>query len=401
MQKTADRALLGVTLGHAVHDCWYGVTPILLAALSSDMQLTNADIALILLAYQTISSVTQPLFGRVAERIGGRPLAVGSILWTTLMFSGVILAPSKAAMMLCIGLAGFGSGAWHPQGAANATISGGARWGATAASIFFLGGTLGNAVLGAALGGFLLDTFGRRSLFVISGITVVSALTLVRGMVPRRLELPERKGPARAQSANGAGTTAFWTLLIVLLLATALRRTASESLSVFFAKYQQDLGMTPAVYGFITSFYMISTAVGGVLGSYISDRVGLQRTLTGSILLTALLTWGFVSTSGNASYVFFVVSGLFMGPSHTLFMLAGQRQFPQRMAMMTGVFLGFSFISGAVGAWVVGLAADRVGLHTLFSTFPWMLAASALFAYLSVPREAMRFAAQREPSATG
>ncbi|MBC7236069.1 MAG: MFS transporter, partial [Chloroflexi bacterium] len=122
MDTSRKRALIGVVVGHAAHDTWFGVAPVLLAALSSSLGLSNADIGLVLLIYQSVSSLTQPFFGRLSDAkhawMGGRTMAVVAILWTTALFGGVILAPSKIFLFLFIGLAGFGSGAFHPQGAA-------------------------------------------------------------------------------------------------------------------------------------------------------------------------------------------------------------------------------------------------------------------------------------------
>jgi len=52
MEKTDERALFGVSIGHAAHDTWFGLTPILLASLSSQMGISNSDIGLMLLLYQ-------------------------------------------------------------------------------------------------------------------------------------------------------------------------------------------------------------------------------------------------------------------------------------------------------------------------------------------------------------
>jgi FSR family fosmidomycin resistance protein-like MFS transporter len=397
MEKAQRRALLGVTIGHGAHDTWYGVAAILMAAMSGDLGLRNSDIALALLFYQGISSITQPLFGRLSERVGGRPLAVSSILWTTLCFSLLLFAQDKWVLMALISLSGLGSGAWHPQGAANAVIAGGKRWGATASSIFFFGGTLGSAVLGAAAGGFLLDRYGPRSLLIISAITIWMALGFVRTMVPRWVETPERSGQvATGGQANGGNGRLFWSFIIVLLVGTALRRVAAETMQTFMPKYQEDLGVATAAYAALMSAYMIASAVGGVLGSYLSDRIGLRRVLTVSVLLSAVALWGFLQTTGPLSYALFVLTGLLLNPSHTLFMIACQRQFPQRMATVTGAFLGYAFVSGAVGAWGVGLAADKVGLFTMFTYMPWLLLGSAIFGYLGVRR--VRPAAQPEPT---
>ena len=386
MEKTRLRVLVGVSIGHAAHDSWFGVTPVLLAALSSQMDLSNADIGLILLLYQGVSSVMQPIFGRLCERIGGRTLAVASILWTTLVFSVAILFPSKTVITICLTLAGFGSGAWHPQGAANATIAGGARWGATAASVFFLGGTLGIAFLGAALGGYLLETFGPQSLLVISLITATIALTVVRGSVPKSLERPEKRREAVSAGADEPSQAAFWGLLIVLLVGIALRSMVYNSVTSYIPKYQEDLGASPASYGLLMSVFLFGVAAGGVLGSYLADRLGLGCVLVVSISLAAVALLAFLRAGGFWSTVLIALSGVFLGPSHTLFVVAGQRRFPTSMGMITGLFLGFTFISGAVGAWLLGLLADSVGLGAALSILPGFALLAALCALVGMRR---------------
>ena len=400
MEKTRERTLLGVTLGHIAHDSWYGVAPILMATLASELHLSNADIGLILLMYQITSSLTQPVFGRLSERIGGRPLAVASILWTTLWFSASLFAGSKIMLMVCVGLAGFGSGAWHPQGAANATVSGGKRWGATAASVFFLGGMVGTAILGSALGGYLLHAFGRRSLLLLSLIAVFVSLTIVRRLVPQHITPQESKVDVEEKQASGSAAR-VGLLLILLLIGTALRRVPSESINSFFPKSQQDLGISSATYGLIMSLHLMAGAVGGVLGSYFSDRTDLRVTLCCTMVLGALSLFAFTQTQGTLSYAMLVLTGFLLGPSHTLFMVVGQRQFPQRMAMIAGVFLGWAFISGSGGAWVFGMLADRVGLAAMFATLPWLLLGAAVLGYFAVPGKTAQLGKQSKEPAAG
>ncbi len=400
MEKTGERALFGVSIGHAAHDTWFGLTPILLASLSSQMGISNSDIGLMLLSYQGISAIVQPFFGRLSERVGGRPLAIGSILWTTSLFSIALFVNSKLALMILIALAGFGSGAWHPQGAANATISGGKRWGATAMSIFSLGGILGTAFLGAALGGYLLEAYGRRSLLLISAITVGLALTIVRRTVPRWIAVPEKAPSQATRGQNGVAEGVFRRLLIFLLLGIAFRSLANNSLSAYIPKHLQDIGVSSATYGFVLSLFLAASALGGVVGSYVADRMGLERILVGSTLLTFGALLAFLRLEGVWSYVLLIVAGFFMGPAHTLFIVAGQRRFPQRMAMVSGAFMGFTFISGGVGTWLLGLLADRVGLGTTLGILPWAVLASALCAFFSIPRTAVQRPSKEVESAT-
>jgi len=119
-----------------------------------------------------------------------------------------------------------------------------------------------------------------------------------------------------------------------------------------------------------------------VLGSYLADRLGLGRVLVASLLATAAALWGFVELSGAASQAALIIGGFFLGPSHTLLLVSGQRRFPQRMAMASGVFLGFGFVSGAAGTWLLGLLADRTGLASTLRLVPVIVLANALLALL-------------------
>jgi len=396
MAESWKRTILGVTVGHALHDAWYGVAPVLLATLSASMGLSNSDIGLMLLLYQGLSSLTQPLFGRLAERIGGRPLAVASILWTTLMFSGILFAPSKLVLGILITIAGFGSGAWHPQATTNATVAGGKHWGATAASVFFQGGMLGSALLGAALGGYLLSNYGRQALLVISAIAVLGTLALVRPNVPRWLLVADKAEGRAAREMHDTTRTFFWVILAFLLLGTALKAMTSQSLTAYVPKQQQDLGVSAANYGLLMSAFMIAGAVGGILGSFGADRLGIRGVLVVSLVSAGLLLFGFSRLTGLGSYLFLVLAGFFLGPSHTLFVVAGQRLFPTKMAMISGVFLGFTFFSGAGGTWALGLLADRFGLGAVLAVLPWVLLTAAALALVGARRPAQRAVAAVE-----
>ena len=72
MSQSPERTILGVTIGHGAHDTWFGVAPVLLAALSAQMRLSNAEIGLVMMLYQSLSAIMQPFFGRLSERVGGR-----------------------------------------------------------------------------------------------------------------------------------------------------------------------------------------------------------------------------------------------------------------------------------------------------------------------------------------
>jgi hypothetical protein len=66
------------------------------------------------------------------------------------------------------------------------------------------------------------------------------------------------------------------------------------------------------------------------------------------------------------------------------------------MAMISGIFLGFTFVSGSGGSWLLGLLADRIGLASVLSLLPWALIISALFTLLSAPGFLYKVLPERE-----
>jgi len=376
--------LVGEAVAHAAHDTWFGLAPVLLASMSSELALKNSDIGLSLLLYNAVSSVSQPLFGRLAERVGGRVLAVSAIIWTSLMFMIAVFAPTKIILFVVLSLAGFGSAAFHPQGTVNATAAGAGRWGATAASVFFLGGTLGASLTGSALGGYLLDSFGRRSLVIIAFITISTALLVVRRLVPDEMPTHE-DGPAPVEHSSPRAGAAFYVPLVVLLLGLALRSLVQQSINAYVPKYEQDLGATPATYGLVLSAFLAANALGGVSGSYLGDRIGFRTVLVVSLTLAAVALYGYFALPGLWGYAALVCSGFVFGPSHTLMLVSGQRRFPGRMATVAGFMLGFTFVSGSGGSWLMGLLGDTRGLPAVLQLLPLALVIAAVCAALAVP----------------
>src|SRR5919201_928278 len=65
-----------------------------------------------------VGSLSQPLFGWLADRFGTRFTGL-ALAWTALTFSTLGFAPSFPALVAMAAAAGLGSGAFHPFGALN------------------------------------------------------------------------------------------------------------------------------------------------------------------------------------------------------------------------------------------------------------------------------------------
>ncbi|HQX63307.1 MAG TPA: MFS transporter, partial [Thermomicrobiales bacterium] len=164
-----NRPLITLFLGHMTIDLYAGLLPVLFPVLSRKYGLDLATVGLVALAYSGVGSVSQPLFGWLADRYGTRLTGV-ALVWTAVMFSAIAAASSFWMIVALAGAAGLGSGAFHPFGALNANAVIDDRRRNSAMSVYASGGTIGFAI-GPLIGVALLALFGIRGigLMVVPG----------------------------------------------------------------------------------------------------------------------------------------------------------------------------------------------------------------------------------------
>src|ERR687885_543240 len=111
-----NRALVTLMLGHLVVDSYVGLLPVLYPLLIGRFQLSLGTVGLVALAYTGMASVSQPLFGLIADRWGTRFTGL-ALIWTAATFAAVGFAPSFPVLLAIAFASGAGSAAFHPFGA--------------------------------------------------------------------------------------------------------------------------------------------------------------------------------------------------------------------------------------------------------------------------------------------
>jgi FSR family fosmidomycin resistance protein-like MFS transporter len=172
----------------------------------------------------------------------------------------------------------------------------------------------------------------------------------------------------------GQSMLAFVTLI-------ALRSWSQMNMINYIPKFFSDLGYRPSQYGAIATSYGIGTALGGVAGGYLADRFGKKRVIVLSMVLSAVMLFIFPGVA-DSSLVFLVapLAGAFTGAPHGILVVLAQHMLPNRVGAASGLVLGFTFASGAVGALVSGFQADAVGFTAVFLTTAAISALGAVMA---------------------
>ncbi|MBI4771900.1 MAG: MFS transporter, partial [Chloroflexi bacterium] len=321
MRLIRDRLFFAVASTHLMVDILNSQLAVLLAYLSGPLGLSNAQIGLVATSYTICSSLLQPVFGWLADRVGARWPGAGGLAWQAGFFGAALLAPGRAAILLLV-LASLGSGAFHPAGTMKATQRGHQHFAgqaATAASVFFLFGQAGLS-LGPAVGGAVLERLGEHGLLILAVLALPAALNAAFQLRPAGERREGHGAPAatspRALARGLRGGALFFVAFALLLTA---RSWAQSNMMTFVPKYLSDLGLDPTAFGAIAALFMAGSAIGGVAGGALGDRWGKRATVFWTLLLAALPLYLF-PLAGTSAWVYLLapLAGAFTGASHSI-----------------------------------------------------------------------------------
>lgn len=344
-------------LGHFTVDSYVGVLPVLYPLLIHRFQLNLETIGIVTLAYTGMASVSQPLFGILADRYGTRLTGL-ALAWTAATFATIGFAPTFQLLVAMAALSGLGSGAFHPFGALTVRGLLPARGANTAMSVYVTGGTVGVAA-GPLIGILLVALFGLHgTLLTILPGTVIAAYLLV-AMRPRRASM--------GKSTPASQTDWRRTLPLVPLAATvgvmASRNCTVFTLQGFTPTWYHQLGYQPWFYGPLVTTLVLSSALGTVGCGALADRFGRKAVIIGSLVASIPAVLLFVLEPGPLGFLWAVLVGFLAASTAPLTLMIAQELMVGRAGLASGLVLGLAFVTGAIGVPVTGAIADRTGLQ--------------------------------------
>jgi FSR family fosmidomycin resistance protein-like MFS transporter len=351
--------LWSLTLGHFCTDMLAGAMPIVVGLyLKDSLHLDLAQIGTLLAVYKLTSSLTQPLFGYLSDRYGGRWFAVGGVIWMALLQGSIGFMPNFGLAVLMAGLAGFGSAAFHPQGASGANIAAGANKTAGVA-MFMLGGNMGFAV-GPVLAALVLGWVGVRGTALLSliALLIAPALYFLTGQAQRSAD-PAKKANWRIEL-----NPTFTTVAIVALIAVmSLRAWSQESFSSFLPQFYVDIaGFGKAEASLLASVMLFTLSFGSLTGGILADRIGGGRVMAASMLVAAPLMAAMFLLADWRAFLIAPFLGFASGAAWPPMLVMAQSLFPKNAGVGSGVALGFVFAIGGLGLQLTGWLAEPAHL---------------------------------------
>lgn len=313
------------------------------------------------------ASLLQPIVGLYTDR---HPLPYSLVAGTAFSLVGLLVLAGARTFPGLIGgasLMGIGSAVFHPESSRVARMASGGRHG-LAQSLFQVGGNLGSS-FGPLLGAFLVLPHGQASiawcsLIALAGMAVLWKVGGWYGRQRSALARPstQRSPHAAAVSPNRVG----WSIAILgaLIFSKYFYLAGLNSYYTFYliSKFQVSV-RTAQIDLFI---FLAAVAMGTILGGPIGDRFGVRYVIWGSIL--GVLPFTLVLPYANLFWtpILTVVIGLILASAFSAIVVYAQELVPGRVGLISGVFFGFAFGMGGLGAAVLGRLADSIGIESVY-----------------------------------
>jgi len=374
--------IFAVSFCHLLNDMMQALLPAIYPNLKGELGLNFTQIGIITLSYQLTASILQPLIGFYGDR---RPMPLALPGGTLFSLSGLLvlsLAHTFALLLLGACLLGMGSSIFHPECSRVVRMAAGQRAG-LAQSLFQVGGNLGSA-LGPLAAAIVVMRWGQGSLATLGLLAVLSCAVLwnvgvwYRHHGLARLNHSRKAHAARALPKGVAGRGIA--LLLAMIFSKYIYLASLTSYLTFYlmAHFNVSVG-TAQIYLFV---FLGAVAAGTFFGGPIGDRIGRKYVIWVSILgvlpFTLLLPHVPLIWVGGLS----VIIGLLLASAFPAIVVFAQELVPGNVGMISGLFFGFSFGMGGIGAAVLGWMADKWGLDMVFQICAFLPAIGILAAWL-------------------
>ena len=390
-EGTQFAVLGGISFAHMLNDMIQSLILAIYPILKNSFHLSFAQVGLITLTYQLTASLLQPLVGMVTDR---RPMPYSLPIGMGFTLCGLLLlavAPNFPVLLLAAALVGTGSSIFHPESSRVARLASGGRHG-LAQSLFQVGGNTGSS-LGPLLAAWIIVPYGRGSVAWFSLAALLAIVVLLQvGRWYGAHHVARSKAQARHLTAVTLSRGKVIGALSILGLLIFSKYFYLASLSSYFTFYLiHKFGVSVQSAQVHLFVFLFAVAAGSLIGGPVGDRIGRKWVIWVSILGVAPFTLLLPHANLMWTGVLTVVIGLILASAFSAILVYAQELIPGRVGVISGLFFGFAFGMGGIGAAVLGQLADTHGIeyvYQLCAYLPLMGLITVFLPNLEQPRHA-------------
>ncbi len=365
-ETTRFRVLGAISFSHFINDMLQSLLLAIYPILKGGFNLSFAQIGLVTFTYQVTASLLQPIVGSYTDK---HPKPYSLVFGMTSTMTGILLlafAQNYTMLLIAALFMGTGSSIFHPESSRVARLASGGKHG-LAQSIFQVGGNVGSAT-GPLLAAIFIVPHGQNSTawFALAALTGITVLWKIGGWYKdqQRMIAAKPKAPAQPNALSQRQVTMAMTVLMFLVFSKYFYLTSLTSYYTFYLMDKFHLSIQSAqVYLFI---FLGAVAAGTILGGPIGDRIGRKQVIWFSILGIAPFTLALPYVDLMWTSILSVIIGFTLASAFPAIVVFAQEVMPNKVGMVSGLFFGFAFGMGGIGAAVLGQFADLYGIGFVY-----------------------------------
>ena len=358
-----------ISASHLINDMMQSLILAMYPVLQGNFHLSFGQIGLITLTYQLTASIFQPVVGLYTDR-RSVPYSLPMGMCFTLV--GLMLlgfASSYGMVLLAAALVGVGSSIFHPESSRVARMASGGRHG-LAQSLFQVGGNTGSA-LGPLLAAAVVVPFGQHSAawFALAALVGIALLTRVSRWYAgqRRVGRAAAKDVVTLPRAQVLGAIA---VLLVLIFSKYFYIAGISSFYTFYLIHHFDVSVQNSQ--LLLFVFLFASALGTLGGGPLGDRIGRKPVIWASILGVAPFALLLPHANLFWTVALTLLIGLILSSAFSAILVYAQELIPGKVGMVSGLFFGFAFGMGGLGAAVLGVLADRTSIDYVYQVIAYL-----------------------------
>ena len=371
-QGTTYRVLGAVSVSHLINDMMQSLILAIYPILKGEFQLSFAQIGLISLTYQLTASLLQPVVGLYTDRRHSPyslPLGMTSTLIGLLLLS---VAPNFATVLVAAALVGLGSAIFHPESSRVARMASGGQHG-LAQSVFQVGGNTGSAI-GPLVAAAVIVPFGQRSVAWFGLAALLGIVLLLQvGRWYAHHHAAAAVHAAQRPVVNPLPRKTVVLAIAVLLVLIFSKYFYVAGLSSFYTFYlMEKFGLSVQSAQVHLFVFLFASALGTLVGGPVGDRMGRKPVIWVSILGVAPFALLLPHANLFWTTTLTIVIGLILSSAFSAIVVYAQELMPGKIGMVSGLFFGFAFGMGGLGAAVLGVLADRTSIEFVYHAIAYL-----------------------------
>ncbi|MGO1869434.1 MAG: MFS transporter, partial [Sphingobacterium sp.] len=236
-----------------------------------------------------------------------------------------------------------------------------------AQSIFQIGGNTGTALAPLFMAWVVLPNGQRYILwFLLVGFFAQIVLGYIARWYKKVLHSLKNKAKSNLRIPDLSRKEINLSVLVLLLLIFSKYIYIASITSYLQFYMMQKFEITEVQAQVYLFYFLIAVALGTLFGGFLGDIIGRKYIIWLSVLGCAPFTLMLPFASLFWSGVLISIIGLLIASAFPSILVFAQELLPRKIGMVSGLFYGFAFGMGGLGAAVLGWWADQTSLENIY-----------------------------------